>query len=93
VCGRGFLHSPEKKVDVALATDLVRSSLRGKIDVACLVSADADFVPAVQAARDTGVAVVGVLWENQESSLAGCCSAVVRVSVDDMEQHGVANRP
>jgi uncharacterized LabA/DUF88 family protein len=47
----------QKSVDVGLASDLVRLSAKRCIDVAILVTGDADFVPAIEAAREEGVQV------------------------------------
>lgn len=47
----------QKGVDVAIAVDLTRGAADGLFDVAILVSADNDFVPAVAAALDFGVQV------------------------------------
>jgi len=47
----------EKGVDVLLAVDLVRLSLKSQIQKAFLLAGDADYVPAVKAAKDEGVSV------------------------------------
>ncbi len=44
----------EKKVDVNLAVDMVARAMKNEFDVAYLVSADSDFVPAVEIVRETG---------------------------------------
>jgi len=44
----------EKGVDVMLATDLVTRAYRDEYDTAIIVSGDADFYPALQAAKDVG---------------------------------------
>ena len=48
----------EKQVDVHLAADLVDYAHRDEYDVAYLLSADEDFVPAVQIARQCGKIVI-----------------------------------
>jgi uncharacterized LabA/DUF88 family protein len=48
----------EKAVDVKLATDLLE--LRGIYDIGVIVSGDQDYVPAVQAAKDSGKQIVNV---------------------------------
>jgi uncharacterized LabA/DUF88 family protein len=45
----------QKGVDILLAVDLVRLSLKGQIAEAVLLTGDADYVPAVQVAKDEGV--------------------------------------
>lgn len=47
----------QKMVDILLGVDLVRLSTKAAITHAALVAGDSDFVPAVQVARDEGVAV------------------------------------
>lgn len=51
----------EKGVDVALAVDALQVALEGKIDVAILVTGDADLVPLARALMKHGVRV-GVLY-------------------------------
>ncbi|MCY4490607.1 MAG: NYN domain-containing protein [Thaumarchaeota archaeon] len=45
----------QKGVDVKLALDLVKMCCDKQIQVAVIVTADGDFVPAVQAAKEAGV--------------------------------------
>ena len=47
----------QKKVDVLLSIDLVRLSTKGQITHAAIVAGDADFVPAIQIAKDEGVSI------------------------------------
>jgi uncharacterized LabA/DUF88 family protein len=47
----------QKRVDIALAVDLVRLSSSRSISKAVLVTGDSDFVPAIEAAKDLGVLV------------------------------------
>lgn len=47
----------QKRVDVLFSVDIVRMSWAKLIDRAILVTGDSDFVPAVAAAKDTGVLV------------------------------------
>jgi uncharacterized LabA/DUF88 family protein len=47
----------QKRVDIALAVDLVRLSCSKAIGKAVLVTGDSDFVPAIEAAKDMGVLV------------------------------------
>lgn len=44
----------EKGVDVHLAVDMVARAMKDEFDVAYLVSADGDFVPAGKIVRETG---------------------------------------
>ena len=53
----------EKGVDVALAIDALQAGLEGKIDIAVLVSGDADLVPVARALMKQGVRVVAAFFE------------------------------
>ena|SRR3990167_1969065 len=48
----------QKGVDVALSIDLVRFSVTGQIDKAIIIAGDADFIPAIRAAKNEGVHTV-----------------------------------
>ncbi len=50
----------QKRVDVLMSVDLVRHAAAGHIQHAILLAGDSDFVPAVEAAKDSGVTVS--LW-------------------------------
>lgn len=52
----------EKGIDVLLAVDMVKGALRDSYDVAVLVSADTDLLPAVEAVLDDGKRVEVVSW-------------------------------
>lgn len=47
----------QKRVDIWMAVDLVRMSSSKQIDKAILITGDSDLVPAIEAARDSGVVV------------------------------------
>ena len=47
----------QKRVDIALAVDLVRLSCGRMIGKAVIVTGDSDFVPAIEAAKEAGVLV------------------------------------
>ena len=47
----------QKRVDIWMAVDLVRMSANKQIDKAIIITGDSDLVPAVEAARDSGVVV------------------------------------
>lgn len=51
----------EKRVDVNLAVDMVARAMKNEFDVAYLVSADGDFVPAVEIVRETGKKVFAAM--------------------------------
>lgn len=47
----------QKRVDVLLSCDLVRHAAAGHIQHAILVAGDSDFIPAVEAAKESGVTI------------------------------------
>ena len=53
----------EKGSDVALAVDAMQIGLAGKIDIAVLVTGDADFVPLVRALMKEGIRVMGAYFQ------------------------------
>jgi uncharacterized LabA/DUF88 family protein len=59
----------EKQTDVYLATHLVFMAATKQIDVAVLVSADADLVPAVKRCQELGVAVELVRFKGAKPKL------------------------
>ena len=61
----------EKKVDVAIAVDLVRMAYEDQYDVAYLLSADADYVTAVKEAQRLGKTVFGVKAAGEGSDELG----------------------
>ncbi len=61
----------EKKVDVAIAVDLVRMAYEDRYDVAYLLSADADYVTAVKEAQRLGKTVFGVKAVSEPSDDLG----------------------
>lgn len=74
-CHAGFERSPEKGIDTAIATDLLSLSWEGVLDVAVLVSGDADFVPAVERIQEKGIKVVNATWRRHGHDLAHSCWA------------------
>ena len=73
----------QKRVDIALAADLVRLSCGRMIQKAVLVTGDSDFMPAIEAAKDAGVLVT--LYYSQSSIHDELLSAVDEGSVMDQE--------
>jgi len=57
----------EKSVDVNLATDLLE--LRNIYDVGIIVSGDQDYVPAVQAVKDSGKHIVNVSFLKRDGRI------------------------
>lgn len=57
----------QKRVDVMLSVDLVRHAAAGHIQHAILVAGDSDFIPAVAAAKESGVTVS--LWGGAQKTV------------------------
>jgi uncharacterized LabA/DUF88 family protein len=57
-CRYGWKRPTEKMTDVSIATHLVSDAIRDVIDVAALICADADLVPAVRLAKEEGKHVI-----------------------------------
>jgi len=60
LCQTKFPQYTEKRVDVSIAVDMVMKAQADEYDVAYLLSADGDFVPAVRAVRNLGKTVFAV---------------------------------
>ncbi len=54
LCKMSLPQYTEKRVDVSIAVDMVTMAYGGQYDVAYLLSADGDFVPAVEAVKKSG---------------------------------------
>jgi uncharacterized LabA/DUF88 family protein len=61
----------EKGADVALAIDALQMGIDGRIDVAVLVTGDADLVPLAHALLKQGVRVMAVYFEYKEGQYKG----------------------
>ncbi len=64
----------QKRVDISLAVDLVRLSCGRMIQKAVIVTGDSDFLPAIEAAKESGVLVT--LYYSQSSIHDELLSAV-----------------
>ena len=54
----------QKRVDILLGVDLALLSAKRQIQTAILIAGDSDFIPAIKAAKDEGVAIVLVHGDN-----------------------------
>lgn len=79
----------EKGVDVALAVDALQVALDGKIDIAVLVTGDADFVPLVRALNKQGIRVLAAFFQFTDTTghkcfinerLLNCCNYSLDIS-------------
>lgn len=57
----------QKRVDVLLSIDMVRHAAAGHIQHAILLAGDSDFIPAVEAAKESGVTLT--LWCGRENTV------------------------
>lgn len=57
----------QKRVDVLLSVDMVRHTAAGHIQHAILVAGDSDFIPAVEAAKESGATVS--LWCGDDNTV------------------------
>ena len=57
----------QKRVDVLLSVDMVRHSAAGHIQHAVLVAGDSDFIPAVEATKESGATVT--LWCSEDNTV------------------------
>jgi uncharacterized LabA/DUF88 family protein len=57
----------QKRVDVLLSVDMVRHSAAGHIQHAILVAGDSDFIPAIEATKESGATVS--LWYGDENTI------------------------
>ncbi len=75
----------EKKVDVAIAVDLVRMAYEDEYDVAYLLSADADYVTAVKEAQRLGKTVFGVKAARERSDELGRVVRMIRLGREQFD--------
>ena len=81
LCLRRTPYYVEKQVDVRIAVDLVGMAHRNKYDVAYLLSADGDFVPAVEEAKRFGKRVFAASAQ-QGRQLAMAVDAFIPLTLD-----------
>jgi len=69
----------EKGVDVQIAVDIVRGSIKNEYDKFYLISSDTDLLPAIQTAKDEGKNIIYVGFENfiSRALLKNCSSHLV----------------
>jgi uncharacterized LabA/DUF88 family protein len=79
-CHASMAGTQEKGIDTAIVTDMLGLAWSGALDTAVLVSADADFIPAVDALQARGLKVVHAGIEGSNSRLARMCDATIEVT-------------
>ncbi len=57
----------QKRVDVLLSVDMVRHSAAGHIQHVIVVAGDSDFIPAIEATKESGATVT--LWYDDDSTI------------------------
>lgn len=57
----------QKRVDVLLSVDMVRHSAAGHVQHAIIIAGDSDFIPAIEATKDSGATVT--LWYGEENTV------------------------
>lgn len=65
-------HNKEKMVDTQLTVDLIRdiyTELDPTVDCIIIVAGDADYVPAIEAAREKGFHVKVAFWQHASSAI------------------------
>lgn len=72
-CDEPFKLAPEKGVDTAIVTDLLSLATEGAFELAILVTADADLVPAVEWVQERGRKVINARWDKHGFDLAHAC--------------------
>lgn len=74
-CKAPFGRAAEKTIDARIVTDLLGLAWEGAYDVAILVSADKDFIPAVEHLQAKNFKVINAAWKGRGHELAKICWA------------------
>ena len=75
----------QKGVDVLLAIDMLKLTLKGSINKIILLSSDSDFVPVVRALRDEGASVILYNYRDPTGT-KNCFSQHLHDECDDRKQ-------
>lgn len=77
----------EKGTDVQLAVDLVSLAFTNAYDEAVLLSADTDYLPAIELVRQIGKnVVIGVVEHQKASMIKQHCDAVITFTIDELSR-------
>jgi uncharacterized LabA/DUF88 family protein len=71
VCNASMLGTQEKGVDTQIATEMLDMAFSGRCDAIVLVSADKDFIPAVEKLWNRNIKVIHGFFPNHGHELAG----------------------
>lgn len=72
----------EKGVDVQIAVDIVRGSIKNEFDKCYLISSDTDLLPAIQTAKDEKKEIIYVGFENfiSRALTKNCSRYIIRTN-------------
>ncbi len=77
----------EKGVDVQIAVDIVRGSIKNEYDKYYLISSDTDLLPAIKTGKDEGKEIVYVGFENFISrALSNNCTSKTILKRKDLQK-------
>jgi uncharacterized LabA/DUF88 family protein len=79
-CAASMKGTNEKGIDTAIVTDMIRLAWEGTWDVAVLISADADFVPAVEFLSQKDKKVVHAAFPPMGAELSKKCWASLDIT-------------
>lgn len=79
-CGKSMKGTVEKGIDTAIVTDMIRLAWEESWDIAVLVSADRDFVPAVEFLGQKGRKVINAAFPPKGMELSKKCWATFDVT-------------
>lgn len=74
-CNATLGRAAEKTTDARIVTDLIGLAWEGTYDTAILVSADKDFIPAVDYLQSKNFRVINAAWRGRGNELAKICWA------------------
>lgn len=78
-CRKPFGRAAEKTIDALIVTDLIGLAWERAFDVAILLTADKDFIPAVEHLQKKNIHVVNGAWRGNGHELAKTCWASVEL--------------
>ena len=72
-CSGSMIGTEEKEVDTLIATTMLQDAWLKKFDVAIIVSADRDFIPAMDFLRDNGIRTIHAQFGTNGADLTKSC--------------------
>ncbi len=88
-CGEKLAGTVEKGIDTAIVTDMIKLAWEDSYQIGVLVSADRDFIPAVEFLHDKGKKIVHAGFPPEGTSLANACwsSLNLTAKIDEFRRH------